>query len=216
MREIMTVAEEKALLARFANAAGAGEMLNIHDLKRAYEQAIGHGASNSTVYNLLDRHDWRKLMPRPFHPKRDVDAQNAFKKTAFHALRGERGELPPSAVVGCGSCSPARPIGRPLDALAQLRRNEIRQLQRGFCLRLCCNHLSLAGPRQLRGALLRRKAGLAIPDCAGIRGSFSRGAALRAGGLRETAGAVLSGVRAARCYHALRHKARYTFHRYFA
>ena len=85
-RENMTVAEEKALLARFANAAGAGEMLNIHDLKRAYEQAIGHGTSNSTVYNLLDRHGWRKLMPRPFHPKRDVDAQNAFKKTAFHAL----------------------------------------------------------------------------------------------------------------------------------
>jgi transposase len=85
-RENMTVAEEKALLARFANAAGAGEMLNIRDLKRAYEQAIGHETSNSTVYNLLDRHGWRKLMPRPFHPQRDVEAQNAFKKTAFHAL----------------------------------------------------------------------------------------------------------------------------------
>ena len=30
--ENMTLAEEKALLARFAKAAGAGEMLNIHDL----------------------------------------------------------------------------------------------------------------------------------------------------------------------------------------
>ena len=29
----MTLAEERALLARFARAAGAGEMLNIHDLK---------------------------------------------------------------------------------------------------------------------------------------------------------------------------------------
>jgi transposase len=85
-RENMTLAEEKALLARFAKAAGAGEMLNIHDLKRAYEQAIGHATSNSTIYNLLDRHCWRKLMPRPFHPKRDVEAQEAFKKTAFHAL----------------------------------------------------------------------------------------------------------------------------------
>src|SRR5690349_24853326 len=34
--ENMTLAEEKALLARFAKAAGAGEMLNIHDLKAAY------------------------------------------------------------------------------------------------------------------------------------------------------------------------------------
>jgi len=33
MRENMTLAEEKALLARFSKAAGAGEMLNIHDLQ---------------------------------------------------------------------------------------------------------------------------------------------------------------------------------------
>ena len=85
-RENMTVEEEKALLARFAKAAGAGEMLNIHDLKAAYEKAIGHETSNSTIYNLLPRHGWRKLMPRPFHPKRDIAAQDAFKKTAFHML----------------------------------------------------------------------------------------------------------------------------------
>src|SRR5208282_1912984 len=77
-RENMTLAEEKALLTRFAKAAGAGELLNIHDLKVAYEKAIGHETSKSTVYNLLARHGWRKLMPRPFHPKRDIAAQNAF------------------------------------------------------------------------------------------------------------------------------------------
>jgi transposase len=60
-RENMTLVEENALLARFAKAAGAGEMLNIHDLKAAYERAIGH-------------------------PKRDIAAQNAFKKTAFQML----------------------------------------------------------------------------------------------------------------------------------
>jgi transposase len=85
-RENMTVAEEKALLARFAHAAGAGELLNIHDLKAAYEKAIGHPTSDSTVYNLLHRHGWRKLMPRPFHPKRNLAAQDAFKKTVFVML----------------------------------------------------------------------------------------------------------------------------------
>jgi transposase len=85
-RENMTLEEEKALLARFAKAAGAGEMLNIHDLKAAYEKAIGHETSKSTIYNLLARHGWRKLMPRPFHPSRDMAAQNAFKKTAFQML----------------------------------------------------------------------------------------------------------------------------------
>jgi transposase len=85
-RENMTLAQEKALLAQFAKAAGAGELLNIHDLKRAYEKAIGHATSNSTVYDLLARHGWRKLMPRPYHPKRDLQAQAAFKKTAFLVL----------------------------------------------------------------------------------------------------------------------------------
>jgi IS5 family transposase len=32
---------------------------------------------------LLARHCWRKLMPRPFHPKRDIAAQYAFKKWLF-------------------------------------------------------------------------------------------------------------------------------------
>jgi hypothetical protein len=76
--ENMSLAAEKTLLARFAKEAGAGEMLNIHDLKAAYEKAIGHQTSDSTIYNLLHRHSWRKLMPRPVHPKRDVAAQNTF------------------------------------------------------------------------------------------------------------------------------------------
>ena len=84
-RENMTLAEERTLLARFAKIAGAGEMLNIHQLKAAYEKAIGHETSNSTIYNLLERHGWRKLMPRPFHPQRDLEAQHDFKKAAFHA-----------------------------------------------------------------------------------------------------------------------------------
>src|SRR4029453_2423864 len=77
-RENMTVAEEKALFARFAKAAGAGEMLNIHDLKAAYEKAIGHATGDSTVYNLLHRHGWRKLMPRPFHPKGRLGGAECF------------------------------------------------------------------------------------------------------------------------------------------
>jgi transposase len=54
-RENKSLREEKALLARFAKAAGAGEMLNIHVLKAAYEKAIGHDTSKSTIYNLLAR-----------------------------------------------------------------------------------------------------------------------------------------------------------------
>ena len=85
-RENMTLTEEEVLLARFGKAAGAGEILNVHDLKAAYEKAVGHETSKSTIYNLLARHGSRKLMPRPFHPRRDMAAQNAFKKMAFQML----------------------------------------------------------------------------------------------------------------------------------
>ena len=46
----MSLAEEKILLTRFARVAGAGEMLNIHDLKAAYEKAIGHATSDGTIW----------------------------------------------------------------------------------------------------------------------------------------------------------------------
>jgi hypothetical protein len=37
-------------------------------------------------YNLLDRHGWRKLVPSPFHPRRNLAAQDAFKTAAFQLL----------------------------------------------------------------------------------------------------------------------------------
>ena len=81
--ENMKLEEEKAFLAKFAKAAAAGELLNVSELKIAYEKAIGRPTSNSTVYNLLARHQWRKLMPRPFHPDRNVEAQNAFNQRGW-------------------------------------------------------------------------------------------------------------------------------------
>jgi hypothetical protein len=34
----------------------------------------------STIYRLLDRHGWRKLVPRPRHPKANPEEQAIFKK----------------------------------------------------------------------------------------------------------------------------------------
>jgi hypothetical protein len=86
-------------------------MLNIHDRKAAYEKTIGHETSKSTIYNLLARHGWRELMPRPFHPRRDIAAQNAFKKNGF----------PPSGAAQTCQCRPGRSIikvDRPTRSLA--------------------------------------------------------------------------------------------------
>jgi len=73
------------LLASFAKARSRRNVEHPRS-QAACEKAIGHETSKSTIYNLLARHGWRKLMPRPFHPSRDIAAQNAFKKVAFQML----------------------------------------------------------------------------------------------------------------------------------
>jgi transposase len=47
--ENVTLAEEKALLAHLAKAAGSGEMLNIHDLKAGLRESDRHTTSDSTI-----------------------------------------------------------------------------------------------------------------------------------------------------------------------
>jgi hypothetical protein len=78
----MTLAEEKALLARFAKAAGAGEMLNIHDLKATYEKAIGHATSDSTVYNLLHSSLPFLLISRRPQPSRRSSSGRSHREIA--------------------------------------------------------------------------------------------------------------------------------------
>lgn len=52
--------------------------------QQAYREHSGKDVARSTIYRLLERHGWRKVVPRPRHPKADQAAQSAFKKTAPH------------------------------------------------------------------------------------------------------------------------------------
>lgn len=82
LRENMTFDEEAAFLKEYMHQAGAGELVCIQDIQAGYEKEIGRETGSSTIYALLDRHGWRKLMPRPHHPRRDIEAQKLFKKTS--------------------------------------------------------------------------------------------------------------------------------------
>ena len=77
----LSATEEAKVLAPFIAKARAGGMLHVAEIQRAYEQQVGKAVAPSTVYRLLDRHGWRKVVPRPRHPKADIAAQSAFKKT---------------------------------------------------------------------------------------------------------------------------------------
>jgi transposase len=74
--------QEAALLAPFVERADAGGMLTVAEIQRAYQKRSGKAVAPSTIYRLLERHGWRKVVPRPRHPKANVAAQAAFKKTA--------------------------------------------------------------------------------------------------------------------------------------
>lgn len=79
--QYLSVEQEQALLSPFVGRAEGGGMLMVSEIQRAYEAQTGRRVAPSTVYRLLDRHGWRKVVPRPRHPKTDIAAQAAFKKT---------------------------------------------------------------------------------------------------------------------------------------
>jgi transposase len=80
--QYLTPEQEQELLAPFVQRAEAGGMLTVAEVQQAYRERSGRQVARSTIYRLLERHGWRKLVPRPRHPKADVAAQAAFKKTA--------------------------------------------------------------------------------------------------------------------------------------
>lgn len=82
-RENMTIQEEKDLLEPFFKASEESGIVTVDVIKKAYEKKLGKKVNISTVYRLLGRHGWRKLAPRPRHPKTDIEAQEAFKKTSI-------------------------------------------------------------------------------------------------------------------------------------
>jgi transposase len=77
----LTREEERQLLHGFLAQSEKGEILEVSRVKAAYEQALGRTVPKSTVYRMLARHGWRKVVPRPRHPKSDAATQAAFKKT---------------------------------------------------------------------------------------------------------------------------------------
>ncbi|CAM3927914.1 winged helix-turn-helix domain-containing protein [Roseateles saccharophilus] len=77
----LSAEQEQELLAPFVARAQAGGLLTVAEIQQAYQERTGKTVARSTVYRLLERHGWRKLVPRPRHPKADVQAQAALKKT---------------------------------------------------------------------------------------------------------------------------------------
>ena len=85
----LTEAEEAEVLAPFMEQAASGGVLKVAEIQAAYEARVGKAVPNSTIYRVLGRHHWRKVVPRPRHPKADVAAQGAFKKSSAGSCAGK-------------------------------------------------------------------------------------------------------------------------------
>ena len=77
----LTEAQEKEILERFEKAAEAGQVVTAQDIKRAFDEVRGKDTGRGYIYMLLERHGWRKVMPRSKHPKAaSEEACEASKK----------------------------------------------------------------------------------------------------------------------------------------
>ena len=79
--EYMSVEQERSFLQPFFARAAHGEIATAEEIQRAFEAEVKHEVHITSIYRLLDRHGWRKLVPRPRHPKANAEEQAAFKKT---------------------------------------------------------------------------------------------------------------------------------------
>ena len=68
----MSFEEEAELLQTFTQAAEEGKVVETGDILRAYEEKLGRrfDKDHGRIYRVLERHEWRKVMPRSRHPKK--------------------------------------------------------------------------------------------------------------------------------------------------
>jgi transposase len=79
----LELVQEKSLLNEFVDNSDLGKILEIKKIKKRYEELAQKPVHKSVVYRMLARHGWRKIAPRPSHPKNSKTAVDAFKKTSL-------------------------------------------------------------------------------------------------------------------------------------
>jgi transposase len=93
---LLSMEEEEMLLAELRAQAEQGGIVAAFAIRTQVESKVGKPVSKDYLYDLLHRHGWRKVAPRPKHPKAKKEEQEEFKKNfpaswrppRQHSLRG--------------------------------------------------------------------------------------------------------------------------------
>ena len=91
----LTSSEEADFLKPFFERAAHGELVTTAAIQQAFAERVQQAVDSSTIYRLLERHQWRKIVPRSYHPQSDPEAQTAFKKTSPRSLTRRSQPKPP-------------------------------------------------------------------------------------------------------------------------
>jgi len=78
----MTIEEETKFINAYISEAQKGQVITVGEIKEDFEKAVGNKVHKTSIYRLLERHNWRKIVPLSFHPKKNKEAQEHFKKTS--------------------------------------------------------------------------------------------------------------------------------------
>jgi len=61
--------EEREWLNGLKRSSESGKRVTVAQIQASYEARVGKSVAPSTVYRILKRHGWRKVVPRSQHPK---------------------------------------------------------------------------------------------------------------------------------------------------
>jgi len=76
---LLSYEDEVELLSKFTYDAKLGRIVEVSDFHKALCEKTGKKVALSTAYDIVHRHGWRKVTPRPSHPKKDSIAEEYFK-----------------------------------------------------------------------------------------------------------------------------------------
>jgi len=81
-RYLLSLDEEASLFTSLEEQASKGLIKTANDIRSVVEKKVGKEVSDDYLWDLLNRNGWKKKMPRPHHPKRSIEEQEAFKKNS--------------------------------------------------------------------------------------------------------------------------------------
>lgn len=69
-RRNMSFEEEAEIIEKFKQKADRGQIIDVKEIEKAYQEKVDHCIGNAQIYFVLKRHGWRKIKPRSKHPKK--------------------------------------------------------------------------------------------------------------------------------------------------